>query len=354
MPDYWKDEHVSNDAAPSDYELAQNNYSAERTRFAGRLLDDPAALLAYLTREPLSLRDHIALAVRWGMSRGLVYFHPELGVAYANQEFEQVDPGVLREWRKELDDCEPDELLAEYEYLGEPVFATHEERRAFKDLEYALSTGLGQCVALRGFEQALPEDVIGDTCTPSPVEEGAANYFLPMLGMVAEEFYPRDPNFGKGQTVPNIIDKTRMVPARVLEQLRPVFDAFTPRRYGDKQPLWIQELVERFTRPLSGDTAREAVDDILCSFASVAGAPEVFSRREPFHLAQAEAMVGRTPVACEEQDDDDLAWLPTERTYVPKRPRRGPPAKPWRAAALFARCFGVIIPDRERDALRRK
>lgn len=101
--------------------------------------------------------------------------------------------------------------------------------------------------------------------------------------------------------------------------------------------------------PLRGDTAEEVVENLL-SILEHADAPEVFARRDEVHVARATAFIRKALVV----DPEDFGFDDGTPVYVPEHARRGRPMKPWKAAAEFARCFGPAIPDRERDAKRRK
>jgi hypothetical protein len=382
MPDDGELRELEPDVEPSDYGRAADDYHAERQRLGKQLMANPSELLEQLTRDPISLRDRVGLTVRWGVSRQLVHFGAD-GLAHAHQEFEQVDPKVRAEFERDV--CEGldpgSEEYAEvdvewhYKMHGEPLFATHQEQRAFMDLAYALQTGYGQSVALQAREELLEhlgatsDDELADLqyiADDSEVE--VARWLLPIVGLIAEERVSRD--IGP-------VPKTRKVPKSAYEEFHPIAVDWLQRMHGTKQPLWIHELVEQFEQPLRGESAEEAVTQVLRGLSnSPEDAPDVFTRaltpketqlakwtREQVaetkeHLRAAEACVRSMRVDWPKPDEDLEDWFPPHvhflPEYVPDRVRRGPAAKPWRAAALFARCFGVIIPDRERDAMRRK
>lgn len=340
------DRQSENDNADTDrrqYQDAEDQFLSARKAAAARLLASPTDLLAWLTQEPLTLRDRVGLTVRWGLARKLVKFDRERAVAYAQQDRADVAPHLVEAHLKELDlDVDEVEMLDEREC----IFATYEERRAYVDLKYALETGYGQAVALDALEDELgdrlAEEYTPVICPGYPVESVYALRLLPQIALIAEADTPR----GIG-----IVEKSRSIPTLILDAFLPIAARMEQEELGANQPPWFLSLLWQFQRPLRGADAREAVHGLLSLLPELQPVPEPFRSRKPEHITRAIDFVRTNPIECVD-DDDDYDHRPV---YRAERPRRGRPLKPWVAASLFARCFDVaLVPEREKDAKRRK
>jgi hypothetical protein len=287
---------------------------------------DPKLRAAIESGRAPTLRERVGHAVMWGVHKGYVRVDEETELAYAARPEPDTDSA-------QLDTDSPFEATEVPQTSGASEASMEQLRRAlaemcermmqdtlaYADLEYALSLGLGQVIALQSLGRRFSDPVY--------VDDFRATELARLCALVAER---------------------RGAPERVYADLRPTLEFRLNAKHKTAQPMWFHFLVFLFDAPLVGESAEKAVEYVLTSLCAHSATPAVFRKPSRERVREAQALVRATRVDARNDHARPIV------VYEPEAPRRGRAVRPWTMAARFARCFGFIFPEREQDAKRRK